>query len=149
MRKWVGLAAALSILAIAPGLAEAQGGAACDRRCLLRTLTTYTEALTDDDVSRLPLAADVRTTANGVVTPLGKSEPWGAGRRLPYRQAFVDPITGSAVFYGILTTAARPGSGAAEAPAHWWFYVARLKLRNRKISEVEEIAYEKPPGGFS
>ena len=58
MRKWAGLTAAtLAILALAPGLASAQGGASCDRRCLLRTLTTYTEALTDNDISRLPLAA--------------------------------------------------------------------------------------------
>ena len=149
MRKWAVLTAAMLLgLGSAPNVASAQGGAPCDRRCLLRTLTTYTEALTDDDLSRLPLAASVRTTANGVVTPLGKSTPWGPSRRLPYRQAFVDPVTGSAVFYGILTTATRPATGSAETPARWWFYVARLKVRDRKITEVEEIAYERPPGGF-
>ena len=149
MRKRQGAAAILMAAALLPSLAFAQGKAAsCNRRCLLRTLTTYTEALTDDDLSRLPLARGVRATANGVVTPLGKSAPWGQGRRLPYRQAFVDPITGSAVFYGILTTASRPDSGAADAPVHWWFYVARLKIRDRKITEVEEIAYEKRQGGF-
>ena len=149
MRKLMGLTAAILLGAsLAPALAQAQG-ASCDRRCLLRTLTTYTEALTDDDLSRLPLAADIRSTANGAVTPLGKSAPWGPGRRLPYRQAFVDPVTGAAVFYGILTTASRPAPGAAAGtPARWWFYVARLKVRDRKIVEVEEIAYEKPPGGF-
>ena len=149
MRRLAGFAAA--ILLLAPGLGHAQGHISCDRRCLLRTLTTYTEALTDDDLSRLPLAANVRSTANGVPTPLGKSAPWGPGRRLPYRQAFVDPVTGSAVFYGVLTTASRPALGApaaADIPEHWWFYVARLKLRDRKITEVEEIAYEKPQGGF-
>ena len=136
----------LALAALAPGLASAQGHATCDRRCLLQTLTTYTEALTDDDLSRLPLAAGVRATSNGVVTPLGKSAPWGVGRRLPYRQTFVDPVTGAAVFYGILTTAT--GRAPADAPARWWFYVARLKVQDRKITEVEEIAYEKPQGGF-
>ena len=83
MRKWAVLTATMLLgVGSAPGLASAQGQASCDRRCLLRTLTTYTEALTDDDLSRLPLAPGVRTTANGVVTPLGKSAPWGAsGRR--------------------------------------------------------------------
>jgi len=149
MTKLTGLTAAIVLItALAPSLASAQGHASCDRRCLLRTLTTYTEALTDDDLSRLPLATGVRATSNGVVAPLGKSAPWGPGRRLPYRQTFVDPITGAAVFYGILTTATRPAPGAAETPARWWFYVARLKVQGRKITEVEEIAYEKPPGGF-
>jgi hypothetical protein len=129
-----------------PALAHAQG-APCDRRCLLQTLTAYTEALTDNDTSRLPLSPKVRVTSNGALASLGKSEPWGPERRLPYRQAFVDPTTGAAVFYGIVTTAARPGAAATE-PAHWWFYVVRLRVQDRQITEVEEIAYEKPPGGF-
>ena len=112
MRKRAGIVGAVLLAAVVlPGLASAQGQSSCDRRCLLRTLTTYTEALTDDDLSRLPLAAGVRATSNGVVAPLGKSAPWGPGRRLPYRQAFVDPVTGAAVFYGILTTASRPAPG--------------------------------------
>jgi hypothetical protein len=148
MARLAGVTAAMLLaVCMAPSLASAQGGAACDRRCLLRTLTTYTEALTDDDLSRLPLAPGVRATSNGVVTPLGKSAPWGPGRRLPYRQAFVDPVTGAAVFYG-LTTATHPGPSASDPGARWWFYVVRLKVRDRKITEVEEIAYEKPPGGF-
>ena len=142
------MAAILLATVLAPSLASAQGQAPCDRRCLLRILTTYTEALTDNDLSRLPLATGARATSNGVASPLGKSEPWGPDRRLPYRQAFVDPVTGAAVFYGILTTASRPAAGAAETPARWWFYVARLKVQGRRITEVEEIAYEKPPGGF-
>ena len=148
MRKRVGSMAAILAAVLAPGLANAQGQASCDRRCLLRTLTTYTEALTDSDLSRLPLATGVRATSNGVMTQLGKSAPWGVGRRLPYRQTFVDPVTGAAVFYGILTTATRPGPDAAATPARWWFYVARLKVQGRRITEVEEIAYEKPAGGF-
>ena len=149
MRKPAAFAATILLaVAPAPSIASAQQHTSCDRRCLLRTLTTYTEALTDDDLSRLPLATGVRSTSNGVVTQLGKSAPWGPGRRLPYRQAFVDPVTGAAVFYGILTTPSRPAPGAAETPARWWFYVARLKVQGRRITEVEEIAYEKPPGGF-
>lgn len=147
------LLVALAALAIAPVAAQAKSTAApgCDRRCLLGMLTAYTEAITDDDPSGLPLAAGVRATANGVVTPVGKGEVWGPARRLPYRQAFVDPQTGAAVFYGVVTIASRPARAdtpaAGEAP-RWWFYTLRLKVAGRKITEVEEVSYEKPPGGF-
>ena len=134
---------ALLAAALLPTVAVAKAPApSCDRRCLLHTLTEYTEAVTDNDSARLPLAKSVRATFNGVEGALGKGEVWGAGRRLPYRQAFVDPATGSAVFYGIVSTATRTDKG------RWWFYVARLKVKDRKITEIEEIAYEKPEGGF-
>ena len=45
-------AAALAALLL-PSMAAAQAKApACDRRCLLHTLTEYTEAITDNDTSR-------------------------------------------------------------------------------------------------
>ncbi len=135
-----------------PMAALAQGtDGACDRRCLLRILTGYTEAITDNDASRLAVTPGLRVTSNGAVALLGHSDAWGPDRRLPYRQAFVDPVTGAAVFYGIVTTAARSPRTSASAPAgapRWWFYVARLKVENRRISEVEEIVYERPPAGF-
>lgn len=127
--------------------------AACNRRCLLEFLTEYTEALTDDNPSTLPAAPNVRVTDNGTPTVLGHGVVWGPGRRLPYRQAFVDPVTGSAIFYGIVTVSTRPTrtdtpNVDASTAVHWWFYVLRLKIAQKKITEVEEIAYEKPPNGF-
>jgi len=80
------------------------GGQACDRRCLLQVLFEYTEALTDNNVSRLAVSSGLRVTNNGSVTTLGKGDVWGPARRLPYRQTFVDPVTGAAVFYGVVTT---------------------------------------------
>jgi hypothetical protein len=143
------LAGLIGLLALLPAAAQAKPAAqACDRRCLLHVLTDYTEAITDNDLSRLKLAADVRTTSNGARTALGGGEAWGPARRLPYRQTFVDPVTGSAVFYGVVTNATRGGAAASPKP-RWWFYVARLKVNKAgKIAEVEEIAYEKPEGGF-
>jgi len=143
--RW--LLPALLMLAPLPALAKAPAKAACDRRCLLGVLTEYTEAIDDNNISRLPLAPTVRVTSNGVLSALGKGEVWGPARRLPFRQVFVDPVTGSAVFYGIVTTATR-GAAPGAKPEHYWFYVARLKVAGRKITEVEEIAYEKPAGGF-
>ncbi|HEX5047270.1 MAG TPA: hypothetical protein VFX89_09135 [Gammaproteobacteria bacterium] len=146
------LIAALALMSPA-ALAQSARDGACDRHCLLGFLTEYTEALTDNSIARLAVAATVRVTSNGSVVTLGKGEVWGPGRRLPYRQAFVDPVTGAAVFYGIVTNAvrsaragARPAGG--DAPEHWWFYVARLKIETGRITEIEEISYEPPQGGF-
>src|SRR6185437_2706762 len=50
--------------------AFAADASTCNRHCLLEILTTYTEALTDNDTSRLHVSPNVRVTGNGVVTPL-------------------------------------------------------------------------------
>jgi hypothetical protein len=128
--------------------APAKAAASCDRRCLLHTLTEFTEAITDDSTARLKLSPSVRATFNGVQGQLGKGEVWGANRRLPYRQAFVDPVTGAAVFYGIVTEGVRGRAPTSAPKPKWWFYVARLKVAGGRITEVEEIAYPKPEGGF-
>src|SRR6185437_8306131 len=67
-------AALLAVLLASPAAgAHAQAQAhACDRRCLLHTLTEYTEAIGDNSIARLKLSPKVRTTFNGVETPLGK-----------------------------------------------------------------------------
>jgi hypothetical protein len=140
----------LAVLAalLVPTMAAAQAKApACDRRCLLRELTEYTEAITDNSTSRLKLSPKLKATYNGAEGQLGKGDIWAANRRLPYRQVFVDPMTGAAVFYGIITEAV-PRGAPAPKDARWWFYVARLKVAGGQITEVEEIAYEKPAGGF-
>jgi len=113
----------------------------CNRHCLLSILTTYTEALVDRDVSRLAVSAQLRVTSNGVVTTLGHGQVWGGVKRIPYRHAFVDPVTGAAVFYGTLTNT--PTRDAEQ----WWFYVVRLKVVREQISEIEEIAYDGTLGG--
>jgi hypothetical protein len=120
-------------MSIAPAVANPSE---CSRRCLLELLTQFTEALTDNDVSRLPLAPNVRATSNGVPKKVGQGEVWGSAARLPFRRTFVDPVSGSAVFYGVVTnTPTRDG-------ARWWFYMVRLAVSGRKITEVEEISYD-------
>jgi hypothetical protein len=114
---------------------------ACARRCLLEILTGYTEALVDNDTSRLPVASQVRVTGNGAVTKLGKGEVWGYAKRIQYRQALVDPVTGAAVFYGVVTNT------PTRDQEKWWFYMVRLKVDKRQISEVEEISYDGSIGG--
>ena len=90
----------MAVLALAAAPAAAQSGVGCGRQCLLQFLTDYTEALTDNDLSRLAISRDVKATANGIATPPGKGEVWGQAKRIAYRQAFVDPRTGAAVCEG-------------------------------------------------
>ncbi len=135
----LGSLSALSMLAAAKDASPTAATSkepVCNRRCLLETLTTYTEGVLDNETSRIRVAKDVRVTSNGNVTTLGKGEVWGQIKRMPYRQAFVDPATGAAVFYG---TATNTPTREAEK---WWFYMLRLKVFQGVITEVEEIAYD-------
>jgi hypothetical protein len=108
----------------------------CNRRCLLEFLQTYTEGLLDNDTSHIEAAPGLRVTSNGVDVQLGKGEVWGLAKRMPYRQAFVDPVTGAVMFMGTVTNA--PTNQAER----WWFYMVRLKVVARQVTEVEEISYD-------
>ncbi len=149
------LAAGLALAACRVTLAQPESRPAdrCDRHCLLQILWDYTEALTDDKPTEVPAAGNIRVTSNGRVVKLGHGAVWGTPRRIPYRQALVDPTTGAAIFYGVVTNDIRPrrsgalispdtlSSSDGRAPITWWFYVVRLKVENRRVSEAEEVAY--------
>ena len=143
MRKVTLFGLLLSSLLLAPARAAPPATAAdCDRRCLLQILTVYTEALVDNEPTQVQVAPGVRVTANGVVQPkVGQSDVWGAIRRMPYRHALVDPQTGAAVFYGVVTNA--PTRNAVR----WWFYALRLKVEKRQITEIEEVTFDGTLGG--
>jgi hypothetical protein len=117
-------------------------GPGCDKSCLLSAATAYTEAVANNDVSGLKVAADVKVTSNGGATTLGHGEIWGPRRRIHYRQTFTDPVTGSVLFLGTVTDDA-PGDAAK-----WWFYVLRLKVERGTVTEVEEISTDKDFRGF-
>ncbi|HWG76148.1 MAG TPA: hypothetical protein VN660_05075 [Steroidobacteraceae bacterium] len=141
LRRVTGLLLSCMLLASALAFttahaAQTAGEPDCNRRCLLEFLQTYTEGLLDNDTSRIKVASDLRVTSNGVDVPLGKGQVWGLAKRMPYRQAFVDPVTGAAMFMGTVTNA--PTSQAER----WWFYMLRLKVVARRITEVEEISYD-------
>jgi hypothetical protein len=107
----------------------------CNRRCLLEFLQTYTEGLLDNDTSRIKVASSLRVS-NGADVQLGKGEVWGLAKRMPYRQAFVDPVTGAAIFLGTVTNA------PTNQGERWWFYMVRLKVVAQQVTEVEEISYD-------
>ena len=108
----------------------------CNRRCLLEFLQTYTEGLLDNDTSRIKVASNLRVTSNGADVSLGKGEVWGLAKRMPYRQAFADPVTGAVMFMGTVTNA------PTNQGERWWFYMVRLKVVAKEVTEVEEISYD-------
>jgi hypothetical protein len=133
----------LGCLLVATGLGLSAADAAhqasepdCNRRCLFESLQTYTEGLLDNDTSRIKVASALRVTSNGVDVQLGRGEVWGLAKRMPYRQAFVDPVTGAAMFLGTVTNA------PTNQGERWWFYMVRLKVVAKQVTEVEEISYD-------
>jgi len=118
------------------------------KKDLLNLVMSYTEALIHNAPERVPVSENCRTTYQGALAPLGSGDIWGTPRRIPYRQSFVDPVTNTACFSGIVTNhisfrvisdpAVRNNTFRAQ---HWWMYFVRLQAdENGKICEIEEIA---------
>ena len=119
------------------------------KQTLLRIALEYLEAITSNDLSRLPLSPRVRSTENGIEKELGTGSIWGTPRRISSRQTFVDPKTESIVFFGVVTNTATVHTGRS---AQWWIYSVRLQTEHALITEVEEIVtdhifahYDKKP----
>jgi len=106
-------------------------------KSLLKFALEYLEAITNNDIERLLLSPDLKVTYNGIKTTLAGSPVWGAPRRIPFRQTFADPETGSVVFFGVITNTTTRHAGFA---AKWWLCAIRLKIDNNEIVEIEEIA---------
>jgi hypothetical protein len=126
---------------------KAQTNSTCDRGCLLKLLTIYTDGLQAKNVSAIPVAPTVRVTNNGVVTTIGTGIVWQtAGTlRLPYRHAVVDTVSGAATIQATVTNytenslTGEPTNATANNTV-WYFYSLRLKVENSVITEVEELA---------
>ena len=114
---------------------------------LLTLVIKYTEALTHNKPEDVPVSPDCRTTYEGVLAPLGSGEIWGLPRRIPYRQTFVDPVTKTACFSGVVTNHINSRVVSEDIkpllfqPQKWWLYFVRLKADDSgAICEIEEIA---------
>jgi hypothetical protein len=135
---------------------ESVARSSCDKRCLMLNLNLVLEAIGNNAPAGLPIAANAKITSDGVVGKLESSPVWGPARRIPYRLVFADPVTESAVFYGVVTNSyerpagAPPATHAAPAGAgdQWWYYVLRIKVLDKTITEVEQLDLEPPKGGF-
>ena len=100
----------------------------CDRACLNGFVDQYMAAVTAHDPSKLPTASNVRYTENNVELKLGDglwqtSDGWGS-----YKVYVDDTQTGQVGFLGI-----------ANEDTHLSCFAARLKVVNKKVTEIEVI----------
>jgi hypothetical protein len=121
--------------------------AACDRTCLLKIMTVYTDAISTKNTSSVPLSPSAKITNNGNITTLGTGLIWQTpgSLRLPYRNVQIDIQTGSATLFALITNVTVPVTSTAEQidnpPAgQWWYFGLRLKIANQQITEIEELA---------
>jgi hypothetical protein len=97
----VALSAALAPAASAQAVGASV--AACDRACIDTFLDQYLTAIVGRDPTKAPLAITFRQTENAVVVPDGEGL-WGRVAALgPVQRRFLDPVTGTAAYFGLLT----------------------------------------------
>jgi hypothetical protein len=112
---------------------------ACDRECLRGMATQVLYALLDHDTSKLPVAADLRVTEDGIEKPLAKIGLVNTVSKLRgYRQDIIDERAGQSIA-GVLVE-------EAGAPV---LLVVRVKVQDEKISELELVAARSRAEGLS
>ena len=112
-----------------PVLGAAQGQTACDRACLVGFIDQYLDALVAQDPKRLQVAPNVKFTENGQRLTLGDgfwNSVTGTGT---YRVDVADPAAGQV---GTFVT-------MREAPGTPMIMALRLKVENRRITEIEAL----------
>ncbi|MCU1337961.1 MAG: hypothetical protein JWO19_3542 [Bryobacterales bacterium] len=147
MRASVGLAAVLVLASSVAGQGRGgRGNAAppapgpCDRPCLEGFVNQYLDSLVAHNAFGLPLAQKVRFSENDQLLDLGDGL-WNVTTDLGTYKLYVsDPQSGQVGFFGTVRENGRPTALAV-----------RLKVDNRKISEIETLVYRAsagpPPGG--
>jgi hypothetical protein len=112
---------------------------ACDRECLRGMATGVLYALVDHDSSKLPVAADLRVTEDGIEKPLAQIGLFKTVTRLRgYRQDIIDERAGQSIA-GVMVE-------EAGAPV---ILVVRVKVQDEKISELELVAARSRAEGLS
>ena len=119
------------------GLLVATPASACDESCLLDVASDYLDGLTANDPSEVALAPNLRSTENGVETPIGEGL-WQTATGWTYRHTIADPVNGTVVTLGAL----HEGVDGEGAPKEVMTAV-RLKVTDRKISESELLVTRK------
>jgi hypothetical protein len=110
--------------------AVAQAAAACDRECLRSTMTTFLYALLEHDAGKVPVAANVRVTEDGVEKPLDKLGLMRTVTKLRgYRQDILDERAGMAGADVVVEEVGAPV-----------LLVVRLEVADHKITEIETVA---------
>jgi hypothetical protein len=99
-------------------------------------LTQFIDAVIAKAPGRAPLAIGFRETENAVLAPAGTG-PWQTVTAIgPVQRRFFDPVSGNALFFGVVTDGGRPAVASL-----------RLKVEHHRITEGEwHIAHQGDPG---
>jgi hypothetical protein len=126
---WLAIGVSAAIAVTAARTAAAQSGT-CDRECLRGTMTTFLYALLEHDAGKVPVAARMRVTEDGIEKPLANVGLFRTVTRLRgYRQDILDERAGMA---GVTVVVEEVG-----APV---LLVVRLAVVDQKITEIETVA---------
>ena len=128
MRRTMLAVAALAVLYVcaAPSVALA---ADCDRECLKGFITQYVDALAARNPKALPVTDNVKFTEDSDEKKLGEGTMWTSFTKLTdYRRDIIDVKQGVAVSFMVV-------EGGDTPP----LFVIRLKIEDKKISEVETM----------
>ena len=126
---WLAGSLLASIGATLAASASAQSDT-CDRECLRSTMTTFLHALLEHDASKVPVAAAVRVTEDGIEKPLADVGLLRTVTRLRgFRQDILDERAGMAGTHVVVEEVGAP-----------LLLVVRLKVVDRKIAEIETVA---------
>src|SRR3984957_6512809 len=129
MRTFVSLCVILLICSSAAQAAPAPAST-CDRECLRSTVTTYLYALLRHDTSKLAVSDQLRVTEDAMEKPLAKVSLVKSVTRLRgFRQDILDERAGMAGADVIIEESGAPT-----------MLVVRLKVVDRKITEIETVA---------
>jgi hypothetical protein len=124
---------------VTPVSIKAQKAESCDKACLVDLADRYMNAMTTQNPSSLPWADTVRFTENGVGMQIGEGA-WGSTRSFaPGALRVADEASGNVTWYGVVSDHDLPG-----------YFGLRLKVKNRRIAEVETFsARQGNPGPYS
>jgi hypothetical protein len=108
----------------------------CDRGCLTGILDQYLSGMVEHDPARVPFADRVKFTENNVELKIGDGL-WGtvSGIKHDADLEFADPQWGEVGFYAVVEEHGIPA-----------LIALRLRVENRRISEVETIVHRKADG---
>jgi len=113
------------------GLSSGQNGISCDRQCLEGFVNQYISAMVNHDASKAPFAQSGKYTENAKQIDLAKPNEglWAAKTTLgDYKFYIADPKAGQVAFVGVVKENSKPA-----------ILSMRLRIENRKITEVESI----------
>jgi hypothetical protein len=118
------------------GAVSANAAQSCDRECLRGIMTKYLDAVIAHNPGTLPLSNKVRATENAVDVKLGEGIWKTATKLTPYRMDIMDVPQGIVGTHSVL-----------EEGQNTVLLLVRLKVENKKITEIETQVTRITPGG--